>query len=580
MRKPSPLPDLTFASLEFAFQQTEWDLSCLVYLGAAKVKPKTAKTMIYFGKCGSAQPDRLELVSKIHEVINDKIISGASNFTTQSSIAHFRRFFSWADDNKLPLNPHTVQNTYLSWTDFLVYRNKILKNIAETTAYSLASGVSRILDDVLDRNSPLISLTRLRSPNSKKRAQEVKVEKQNLEDMIKFGHFLQDVCDALSTETVLRGSIPIRIPLRHGGEMIEWSGWHTKNRTLKEYLLNDSLYLPRNLPPVEFERSITTFKNWEAEGTLRTRSPLARRRVEAELLMFISQTGMNFTQTHQLKLQKFSYSSYIDGYQVYDRKPRRGGNVLFQIFKDYKPHFERYLDWRSTLFPDTDLIFPLSQRQNYDSVLRPTLVLPLICKNLGVKFFSPQNIRNTRVNWILRRSGDIDLTAEMAQHHVETLVKIYERPSQQRAIGEIMRFWSEHDPSEASTDPVAPGKCNGKPVKIKSIPTDTPKPDCLRASGCMLCEHHRDIDCLDYLWALACFRHLKIIELSKWTASQREAKSNHVEYIINRISEKLRWFGESNSTRRAWLEESLNRVDEGYYHPEWARRISMLEGAS
>jgi hypothetical protein len=580
MPKPRQLPDLTFHSLEFTPQQTAWDLSCLLYLGAAKVKPKTAKQMIYLGKCGPAKLDRLELVSKIHEAINDKIIAGASNFTTQSTIVNFRNFFSWAEDNNLPLNLHTVQNAYLSWTDFLMYRNQILKNISEATIYYKASTVSRTLDDVLGRNSSLISLTRLRSPNWRKRAQGVKAEKQNLEDMIKFGHFLQDVCDALSTETVLRGSIPIRIPLRHGGEMIEWSGWNTKNRTLKEYLFNGSLYTPNKHIPVELEKSITVFKNWEAEGTLRTRSPLARRRVEAELLMFISQTGMNFTQTHQLKLQKFSYSSYLDGYQVYDRKPRRGGNVLFEIFKDYKPHFERYLDWRSTLFPDTDFIFPLSKRQNYDSVLRPTLVLALICKNLGIKFFSPQNIRNTRVNWILRRTGDMDLTAEMAQHHIETLVKIYERPSQQRAIGEIMRFWSEHDPSEGSTDPVAPGKCNGKPVKINSMPTDAPKPDCLRASGCMMCEHHRDIDCLDYLWALACFRHLKLIELSKWTASQRSSKSNHIDYIINRISEKLRWFGESNSTRKAWLEESLNRVDEGHYHPEWARRISMLEGAS
>lgn len=58
-------------------------------------------------------------------------------------------------------------------------------------------------------------------------------------------------------------------------------------------------------------------------------------------------------------------------------------------------------------------------------------------------------LRNSRVNRLLRRSGDLELTAEMAQHAEQTLLGIYERPSQQRAMGEIMRFWNCADPSLA-----------------------------------------------------------------------------------------------------------------------------------
>ncbi|PFN80840.1 integrase, partial [Bacillus sp. AFS076308] len=84
MPKSRPLPNLAFPSLEFGFKQTPWDLSCLLYLGAAKAKPKTAIQMISLGQFGRAKFDRLELVSKIHEAINDKIVSGGSNFTTHN----------------------------------------------------------------------------------------------------------------------------------------------------------------------------------------------------------------------------------------------------------------------------------------------------------------------------------------------------------------------------------------------------------------------------------------------------------------------------------------------------------------
>lgn len=61
---------------------------------------------------------------------------------------------------------------------------------------------------------------------------------------------------------------------------------------------------------------------------------------------------------HQQKLASFTYVSHTNGYQVKDRKHRRGGEVLFEIYADYKPHFERYLAWRRELFPDSELMFP------------------------------------------------------------------------------------------------------------------------------------------------------------------------------------------------------------------------------
>jgi len=44
-----------------------------------------------------------------------------------------------------------------------------------------------------------------------------------------------------------------------------------------------------------------------------------------------------------------------------------------------------------------------------------------------------------------------------------------------------------------------------------------------------------------------------------------------------RLSDKLRWFLESNKQRQGWVDEALARVEEGNYHPDWLRLIQDME---
>ncbi|VBT21828.1 Uncharacterised protein [Burkholderia pseudomallei] len=297
--------------------------------------------------------------------------------------------------------------------------------------------------------------------------------------------------------------------------------------------------------------------------------------------MFIGQTGMNLAQAHTLKLRHFSYSSDIDGYKVRDYKHRRGGEVLFEIFSEYRSHFERYLQWRRTLFPNSEQLFPIIREGAHESCAPRFDLIIGVCKQAGVPWTPPSMLRGTRVNWLLRRSGDPDLTAEVVQHYKQTLLEVYEHPSQQRAIGEITRFWQVNDPTLASAArarAVAPGECDGKPVASPAKPETAPSPDCMRPSGCLWCEHHRDIDSLDYVWSMACFRHLKVLEVSKHCFPSTAEKQLHpAQHAIDKLSEKLTWFKNSNATRRSWVEEALARVEEGNYHGEWARYIQDTE---
>lgn len=569
MPKAKRIPNLTFPSVEHGVNETTWDLAYLLYHGGSQERTKSVSGMIEAGKLGLPVPDRLELVVKIHEIINSKLVGGGSTYSAQNQIRFIRVMFQWAEIADYPLNMASIQTTFLAWSDALLHRQRILKDISQRSAYTMGAQAGFILDGVLSRATPLVSMSRLRMPPQRKTARGVLADKQSLAETFAFGHFLQDICDALTVETVLRGKLPVRIAFRNGGEELHWSGFMGRKEVAQH---SEILFTERD------RKALHKLRTWEADGTLRTRYPLANRRCEAELLMFIGQTGMNFAQAHQLKLRHFYYASFLDGYQVRDRKGRRGGDVVFEIFKEYKPHFERYLEWRRSMFPDSDALFPLVRKGGRVFQRHPQFSLRAVCKSLGLKFVPPQKLRNTRVNWLLRRSADPDLTAEMAQHAKETLLDVYERPSQHRAMVEITRFWAKHDPTISRTTPPAPGHCSGEPAPLSNLPANVLEPDCIRPSGCLWCEHHRDVDNQDYLWSLASFRHLKVLELSRWCPPQGTRETHPAQHVIDRISEKLKWFRASNVKRKVWMEEALNRVEEGNYHPEWMRRISVMEG--
>ena len=560
MHKDLQIPDLTFPEVEYGTTETPWDLKVLLYKGGAAANRKLVAQLIADQIFGDPRFDRLTLVIKLHEEINAGLRVGGSRETAFSQITHLRFFFGWADSTDHPLSMEAVSEAYCAWADLLVHRTRLRRTAGQTqrnpnlrfismrSAYSYGATVGTVLNRVLGRHTNIIETTRLYMPSQRKTAVGVQAEKQSLAHTFAFGNLLQDICDALTIQTVMEGSLPVHITLRNGNVLLRGGG--------------------------------TCFASLNGTDVkMGERYPLANLRIEAELLMFIGQTAMNVAQAHKLELRHFFYVSHLDGYQVKDHKSRRGGTVLFEIFKDYKPHFERYLAWRRHLFPHSSRLFPFVRVKGarQDSRFQGER-LRAICANEGTPFIGPQTLRNTRVNWMLRKSADPDLTAEMSQHTKQTLLGVYELPSLQRTMVEATRFWSKTDPLRARTQAVAPGGCSGRPQAVPEIPDEAPKPDCARASGCLWCENHRDVDSQNHVWALVSFKRLKVIELSKLRSPQRDEDVPPAQHTVDRLNEKLRWFERSNETRREWVIEAQARIDEGNYHPDWHHIIAQLEG--
>jgi hypothetical protein len=448
----------------------------------------------------------------------------------------------------------------------------VKKDLKNMSAYRIAKNVDNLVSRVLDKRSGMLKSTRLSADSKKKKVLSTEADKQNLEDTFTFGHFLSDLSDALSIE-VIQGPLPVIIQLRDGHVLTEWSG-------LKNADIVDSLNNP-NANNAQRNKTLASRAAWEKETTPRTRFPLINLRIETEILIFIAQTGMNLSQAAKLRRGEFRYKTEgedIAVFRVY--KGRREGEVEFRIFKEYGVLFKRYLGWLDTIIPEEDTrLFPFvypHKIPKQDAAPRFQAIIAR-CKKVGIKHFRPLALRSTRINWLLRKSRDPELVAEMAQHTKETLIRVYEQPHHQVAAAEISRFHRLTDPS---ITPPSPGACTSikrNPVSIDTGSKASPAPDCINPAGCLFCEFHRDIDSQDYAWSLASFRHCKMLELDRFVPSNNSSPDHPVLDVITRISSKLKHMESSSEIRGAWVKESSNLIREGKYHPSFDGLIQLME---
>ena len=170
------------------------------------------------------------------------------------------------------------------------------------------------------------------------------------------------------------------------------------------------------------------------------------------------------------------------------------------------------------------------------------------------------------------------MTAEMAQHSKETLLRTYQKPNLQIAMIEIARFHKRADPI---ISPPGPGSCFANtPDALPDIPRNATQPDCISAAGCLFCSQQRDIDSEDHVWSLASFRHLKSIELANHrppTGAEKELPEQPAAAAVAKVTSKLEFFEISNEVRGLWVREALARIAEGSYHPAWDGFIRLQE---
>lgn len=569
--------DLTFAQISLGTHQAVWDLRVLLFKGAARIRRNLVMEAINEGKCGNIIEERLPFVLRLHEVFNVFFAKGNSVYTVINNLEVLWRFYIWIDNNSMSITTETVIDTFKDWTEYLLARVKNEKNISSRTAYKEASKMAKLIAKALDiqglhPGKNILLSTRMRLPLKKKKVLSTKDSREKLSETFEFGNTLTKVCNSLDVQTI-RGKLPINIEINEKKSLIIACGLRTPDKDSSKIRSKNDIkkFEKARRPLLDSENVLESYK----------RSPLVNFRIESELLIFIAQTGMNLTQATGLEKESYRWKSDGDSFEVFRvYKGRRGGEAVFRCFNAYREHLQRYLIWLDDIgFSSFDnRLFPHLSRSIIPSkdFRRRFINSKEIFKKNGLTFFSPQELRNTRINWLLRHTRDVDLTADLMGHTTEVLLRNYEKPHHQRAGIEIVQFHNAIDTNFSSPGPGVCVDLSHKPETMNEFPKNAPKPDCISPEGCLFCTKHRDVMTSDYCWKLASHAYIKKLETNLYKPSE-EYQVHPAYSVINIIFQKLNAISESSKVRAIWVKDANDSVRAGRYHPNWDGYIQLLE---
>lgn len=561
---------LDFPTLNYGPRQIPLSMHALLFRGGACQDRRKLSSVLQSGKLGAEIPQRMPLLVGIHRHLTSQLIGGGSPETLRGSMDKLRAFYAYADE--LGIDPDKANARWLfdQWTRNL--RDKVLaRQLQKATAFSRGTCVSRMLAAALDTTRlSIVRGTQLQSDASKRNARGVEADKENLQHTFEFGKDIADIIQCLTSEACL-GPLPVRISLRSGVTIPFWCGLIPDDKVR-------ALTAPHLCMPHDVKEARAVRENRSNDRSFSFRRPVINLRMQAEFLLFISQTGMNVAQACALTIGDFRYESFQNGYRVRKYKNRKRGEVEFEIFSEYRPFFERYLQFRSEFFAasESDLLFPLTGDGSHPNRhgFRPQ-ALKKFFKSAERNFVNAKNLRQTRINWLLRQTDDPGIVANLGQHSVVTLFRSYIRPNHQRATHEWTGFFATYD----SVPPApAPGGCGERvPLRSDRFVPASPQPDCKNPVGCLFCFQYRGIDNFDYVWSLFSFRELKILELANYRKLDNVSTDNPVMMSVERITDILQEFKQRGTLQQEWYTEAQFRMYERYYHSRWAGFISLSE---
>jgi len=355
--------NLTFPSFPLGTHQIPWNLRILLFKDAATIPRKKAMSLIDDGAFGEPIEERFPLVIAFHDAISSMISLGKSRSLIESSLEVLWHFLAWSDTNSEHISRETLIDIFKRWTELQIHRYQIKNEISAISAYRQTSKMANLIAKVLHLPGAkpggiLLLQTRMRKPPDKKRVRVLGTneDKQNLSHTFEYGHVLTKICGALDLTTV-RGKLPIFIDvgsntvLTLAGNLIDLE---MDTKSIKDMTIRRNAEIAR-----------APLKNNESLFDKHKRSGILNQRVEAELLIFIAQTGMNLTQAANLEKESYRWKSNgedLEVFRVY--KGRRSGEAIFRCFKSYREHLEKYMVWlNGTGFSDHDnRLFPLFSR--------------------------------------------------------------------------------------------------------------------------------------------------------------------------------------------------------------------------
>lgn len=522
-----------------------WDLSVLVFNGANKPVRKRANAKKSL-KTLPVKYHQISIVSKLKEHAEALLDSGLSASTISSVLTHIKFMFGYLDEHSKRFdNIEQIRQALFEYSEYQ-YTRANLKKIKHQSAYGSLIRISWFLNGAFDELKFEILHTRLRNKTRQHSAMNREAEKVMLTDARKLAMFCYEITKKFDPKALSSGFLPVLIEAN-----------------------NQQVNLSSRIK-IKTEAD-TDFKQTNAYMAFNLR-------VTAELFIFLGMTVQNQAPTYRLKRSTFAFKALSETYEVREYKSRRGGEVLFKIPKQYKADFEKYLSFLDEYAPDSEWLFPYLEKSKgfRKRSHKETDKFKRFCRRYGIPWIKPNVFRKIGENLLMRLANDEKTAADYANHAIATFRQNYKFPSLQRCMIEVGRFWDSSDPLNHGQPKVSlfNSPCNGVPQLIDDATNKLPEPDCITPTGCIGCRHYRDDDSFDYVWGLHSFKFLKIIESSSYHTKEQKPSMIAIDWV----NMKIDWFKNSEKQKhKEWVKEAWMRVEEGYYHPDWSRKIQKFE---
>lgn len=553
--------NLVLDKLAYGTLSHPWDLSIILYKGASLENRRHVMKSIEENKYEAIDESRLDFTQKIYEYFNSLITGGKSHDTIKSKLRRLFIFIKWCDKNDKDLKTETCFDLYVEWENYTV--NEITRTGKKRkNSYDLCNIVANILASALEDNEAFTSYLMAKA-NSGIRYTKSEKKSHNEVEISEFGRFLKDLINGLTIEAI-RGKVPLRLTLFNGKELVLKA--HVQNPDLD---IDNIKELHDRQDAIEARRALL---DNESLLDAYNRFTLLHTRIDAEMLMFISQTGMNPSQALALKITEFRWMTQDDSYKVFTVfKGRKNGEATFKFFKAYRKIFENYLLWLKNVgFDEESYLFPKVHRNGV--ILEKNQYNPLnmkkICEQVSVPYFTPSQLRNFKANWLFENTNDLNLVVQSLSHTKDVFIRKYHKVNTKKAVKELNHF------SQENTKDIIAGLCTQEGISLlEDNSVNRIQPDCVNPEGCLFCNSHQDILSYDYYWKLITHRYLKKLEMGL-----NPALSEHpASYIIQRIDEKLEQFILLGNNHAEWVAKAQDEVRSGEYHDYWKPIIECIE---
>lgn len=542
-----------FHQIPYTAREVPLTLQPLLWEGGAACDMRIFWKKVIDNKLGAMHESRVTLIRTIYNLLSDIVVAGGSRETLKTGVNHVRSFYKCADLYRMHPTAETALVVYCKWVKDLYERRKIDNtNGSEAGIYGAASFMASLLGEATELGRDTFVVTSgLQPPRKSSAALGAKVDRQNFSQTKKFAEVLIDIINSISNDRCL-GALPLKITFRSGLSVEHYAA---AKRNASVPAAGSNILLDTS-PSIRY--------------------PVFNIRIEAEMLLFMSQTSMNLSEASKLKLQDFRFKEEGAFTQVYAYKGRKKGEVIFTIFKEYKPFFLNYLAFRRLINSEANssLLFgrfpqpgnPVSRNPNPRSLI-------MFLKRMGVPHRPASEFRKTRQNWLARKSGNPEMASEMAQHDLETYARNYAKPHHQTAATEFAGFYARL--AENRKAALGGGCVEVNPIPIASTPLEINIPDCINPALCLFCVNYKGQITYDYIWALLTFGRLKMYE----DLCHRKGQAGGIteNSIVKRVREIAKQFSEVNAKCSGWYLKADGKVRAGEYHPRWAGFFDIID---